>query len=84
SSDLDALGYLPGLIVQGAEWYFVASTRQDDKTILWTRQSIGSTQYLLGTYRVVRALQCLAWWSAEVYWPWFCDHVLVMPSVDDG
>ncbi|KAK2051531.1 hypothetical protein LY76DRAFT_528409 [Colletotrichum caudatum] len=84
SSDLDALGFLPGLIVQGAEWYFVASTRQDDKTILWTRQSIGSTQYLLGTYRVVRALQYLAWWSAEVYWPWFCDHVLAMPSVDDG
>ncbi|GJC85432.1 hypothetical protein ColLi_08270 [Colletotrichum liriopes] len=72
---LDGLEFLPGLIVQGNDWFFVASTRRDDETTLWTEQPIGSTRSALGTYQVIRAVQYLAWWCQEIYWPWFKEHI---------
>ncbi|TKW60059.1 hypothetical protein CTA1_3135 [Colletotrichum tanaceti] len=73
---LDGLEFLPGLVVSGADWYFVASTREGQRTTLWEKQPIGSTQSLVGTYKVIRTIQYLAWWSAEVYWPWFMSTIL--------
>ncbi|CCF32510.1 hypothetical protein CH063_04886 [Colletotrichum higginsianum] len=79
---LDGLEFLPGLVVSGADWYFVASTREGQRTAcppsptLWEKQPIGSTQSLVGTYKVIRTIQYLAWWSAEVYWPWFMSTIL--------
>ncbi|KAF4503952.1 hypothetical protein G6O67_008578 [Ophiocordyceps sinensis] len=67
---VDGLDFLPGLIVQGNDWFFVASTRKSDETTLWTEQPIGSTRSALGTYQVIRAVQYLAWWCEDVYWPW--------------
>ncbi|KAH7308989.1 hypothetical protein B0I35DRAFT_412854 [Stachybotrys elegans] len=37
NTHLDGLEFLPGLIVSGADWYFVASTRQGHKTTLWKK-----------------------------------------------
>ncbi|KAK2051289.1 hypothetical protein LY76DRAFT_676045 [Colletotrichum caudatum] len=44
---LDGLEFLPGLIVQGNDWFFVASTRKGDETTLWTKQTIGTTRSAL-------------------------------------
>ncbi|KAK2051790.1 hypothetical protein LY76DRAFT_375729 [Colletotrichum caudatum] len=75
-STFDGLEFLPGLVASGADWYFVASTREGQRTTLWEKQPIGSTQSLVGTYKVIRTIQYLAWWSAEVYWPWFMSNIL--------
>ena len=37
---------------------------------------IGSTNSVLGIYQIVRALQFLAKWSLDVYWPWYRRVVL--------
>ncbi|KAJ0163685.1 hypothetical protein CTA2_2580 [Colletotrichum tanaceti] len=79
--DLACLEFLPGLIVQGSDWWFVASTRGNGETTLWTKQYIASTSSPLGTYQVLRAIQYLAWWCQEKYWPWFTANVL---SLDDS
>ncbi|KZL64502.1 hypothetical protein CT0861_02333 [Colletotrichum tofieldiae] len=67
NTDLDGLGFLPGLNMGGADWYSVASTRQGHKTTLWNQQLIGSKESLIGAYKVVRAIQYLAWWSNSFY-----------------
>ncbi|WQF77007.1 Putative PD-(D/E)XK nuclease [Colletotrichum destructivum] len=72
---LDGLDFLPRLIVQGNDWFFVASTRKGDETTLWTEQPIGSTWPALGTCQVIRAVQYLAWWCEGVYWPWFKENI---------
>ncbi|GKT67508.1 hypothetical protein ColTof4_14432 [Colletotrichum tofieldiae] len=74
--DLASLPCLPGIIVQGEQWFFVASTRQANTTILWTKRSIGSSTNLRGVYQIVRTIQFLAWWSETWYWPWFQRHIL--------
>ncbi|WQF87655.1 Putative PD-(D/E)XK nuclease [Colletotrichum destructivum] len=51
--------FLPGIIVQGHDWSFVASTRRDDRVTLWTSQHIGSTAKATGVYQIVCALQYL-------------------------
>ncbi|TQN64967.1 hypothetical protein CSHISOI_10466 [Colletotrichum shisoi] len=79
---LDGLDFLPGLIVQGNDWFFVASTRKDDETTLWTEQPIGSTRSALGTYQVIRAVQYLAWWCEDVYWPWFKENIFALGLQD--
>ncbi|KAK2051184.1 hypothetical protein LY76DRAFT_417882 [Colletotrichum caudatum] len=78
--DVATLEFLPGLIVQGSQWYFVASTWKDGKTTLWTSQSIGSTTSVIGTYRVIRSIQYLASWCREQYWPWFRANALDLDS----
>ncbi|KAK1658536.1 hypothetical protein BDP55DRAFT_527007, partial [Colletotrichum godetiae] len=73
---LNRLEFLPGLIVQGARWYFLGSTSSDGDTTVWSTQLIGETNSEIGAFRVIRAIQYLAWWCAEVYWPWFRANVL--------
>ncbi|TQN73718.1 hypothetical protein CSHISOI_01674, partial [Colletotrichum shisoi] len=75
-STLQDLPFLPGLIVQGEHWYFVATTRDGKKTTLWTKQTIGTTSNARGVYKVIRTLQYLAWWTETFYWPWFVSNVL--------
>ncbi|OHF04531.1 hypothetical protein CORC01_00002 [Colletotrichum orchidophilum] len=73
---LQGLAFLPGLIVQGEDWHFVASTREGASTLLWSKKNIGSTTNHEGVYQVVRVIQYLAWWTETVYWPWFSSIIL--------
>ncbi|KAL0929224.1 uncharacterized protein CTRU02_215822 [Colletotrichum truncatum] len=82
--ELQGLEFLPGLIVQGADWHFVAATRRGDETIVWTKQPIGSTTSPLGTYQVIRSIQYLAWWCQEVYWTWFAQNMLDLVYVEEA
>lgn len=50
--------------------------------VLWTKQYIGSTSSILGIYQIVTALQYLAKWSVEVFWPWYRRAVLEFPTDD--
>ncbi|KAH9225243.1 hypothetical protein K456DRAFT_1852629 [Colletotrichum gloeosporioides 23] len=74
--DVGTLDFLPGLIVQGPEWYFFATTNVDGVKTLWTKQFIGLMMTAIGTYQVIRAIQTLAAWCANEYWAWFRVNVL--------
>ncbi|GJC90455.1 hypothetical protein ColLi_13293 [Colletotrichum liriopes] len=72
--------FLPGVIVEGHQWYFVASTRSKTETILWMKQLIGTTEEAIGIYSVVCTLQYLAHWIRAVYWPAF-QRLLSLPPL---
>ncbi|SPO01537.1 uncharacterized protein DNG_04210 [Cephalotrichum gorgonifer] len=76
SSGEVGLEFLPGVVVEGHEWSFMASTREGTKTVLWTKQYIGSTNSILGIYQVATVLQILAKWSLDVFWPWYRRTIL--------
>ncbi|KAH6975817.1 hypothetical protein EDB80DRAFT_594352 [Ilyonectria destructans] len=75
---IENLQFLPGIIVQGHDWFFIAATRgrtlegtNQRETIIWSKVLIGSTDGIQGICQIIMFLQRLAAWSAEVYWPWF-------------
>ncbi|OHX00749.1 hypothetical protein CSPAE12_00521 [Colletotrichum incanum] len=72
--------FLPGIIIQGHEWLFVASTKRGDQVTLWTSQHIGSTAKATGVYQIVCVLQYLKRWIEDTYWPWFRQAVLRFSS----
>lgn len=69
--------FLPGIIIEGHNWAFVAATlgraRKEGgwETVVWTGIDIGSTKSLRGIAQIVATLQILADWTASTYWPWF-------------
>ncbi|KAF2964938.1 hypothetical protein GQX73_g8623 [Xylaria multiplex] len=70
------LPFLPALFIQGSQWSFAATTKQDDQTLLWSQQSIGTSDTALGMFQIIRTLRYLAEWSATVYWPWYELEIL--------
>ncbi|OHF04589.1 hypothetical protein CORC01_00060 [Colletotrichum orchidophilum] len=68
--------FRPGIIIQGHEWFFVASTKRGDQVTLWTSQHIGSTAKATGVYHIVCVLQYLKRWIENTYWPWSKQAVL--------
>ncbi|KAI1421293.1 hypothetical protein F5Y12DRAFT_790103 [Xylaria sp. FL1777] len=74
------LPFLPALFIQGSQWSFAATTRHatthGDQTLLWAQQNIGTSDSILGIFRIIRTLRYLAEWSATVYWPWYESEVL--------
>ncbi|KAH6867695.1 hypothetical protein B0T10DRAFT_325391 [Thelonectria olida] len=73
---LDGLPFLPGIVVQGHEWSFVATTREGSRTILWLEKNFGSTTSAMGVYKIAWGLQRIARWAECDYWPWFKKNVL--------
>ncbi|KAK2668227.1 hypothetical protein RAB80_015607 [Fusarium oxysporum f. sp. vasinfectum] len=67
---VDDLGLLPGLIVQGNTWNFIAASRQDSRIVIWSETSLGSTGDIFGIYQIVASLQLLRQWIGTTYWPW--------------
>ncbi|RSL95654.1 hypothetical protein CEP52_011926 [Fusarium oligoseptatum] len=78
---VDNLAFLPGVIVQGHEWKFVATTRKDNKTTLWSSHQFGTTMTLVGVFQIMAGLRRLRRWSVEVFWPWYKKHVLHLHEV---
>ncbi|KAK1958671.1 hypothetical protein LY78DRAFT_685942 [Colletotrichum sublineola] len=71
------LAFLPGIIVQGHEWWFVAVTRKPDRTTeFWSKTLIGSTTTMEGIYQISAVLQLLGHWIETEYWPWFQATIL--------
>ncbi|KAF4451310.1 hypothetical protein F53441_5731 [Fusarium austroafricanum] len=67
---VDDIGFLPGLIVQGNTWNFIAASRQDSRIVIWSEISLGSTSDIFGIYQIVASLQLLRQWINMTYWPW--------------
>ncbi|KAI0869346.1 hypothetical protein GGS24DRAFT_512146 [Hypoxylon argillaceum] len=74
-----AIPFLPALIIQGHDWYFAASTRFNNETILWIKQPIGATESILGIFQIIHALRHIAAWIRTTYWPWYKRTVLRLP-----
>ncbi|KAK2036375.1 hypothetical protein LZ31DRAFT_561188 [Colletotrichum somersetense] len=71
------LVFLPGIVVQGHDWYFVAMTRSaTGKSRLFSRILCGSTQKTEGVYQVVAVLQLLGKYIENEYWLWFKQTIL--------
>ncbi|KAK2052499.1 hypothetical protein LY76DRAFT_526556 [Colletotrichum caudatum] len=71
-----AIQFLPGIIVQGHYWYFVAALRRESQVTLLSDVCIGGTADHYGVYQIVTSLQVLARWSREVYWQAFKTELL--------
>ncbi|KAJ3461009.1 hypothetical protein MRS44_011876 [Fusarium solani] len=51
--------FLPGVIEQGHEWKFVATTRKDNKTILWSSHEFGTAMALVGVFQNMAGMRRL-------------------------
>ncbi|KAF5027013.1 hypothetical protein F66182_888 [Fusarium sp. NRRL 66182] len=73
--------FLPGIIVVKHDWYFVATDRDGmGKARTFEKKTLGSTESLLGIYKLVMALQKLARWLVDEFWPAFQADVLSLES----
>ncbi|KAI6750629.1 hypothetical protein HG530_014525 [Fusarium avenaceum] len=81
-STLHAIEFLTGIIVRGHSWYFLASTLEDGKSVLYHEESIGGTKNIFEVYKLLMALQCLGSWTKEKYWPAFRSDVLKLPAIE--
>lgn len=61
--------FLPGIIIQGHDWFLVITTREDTQTVLWHKLMIGTTNSVAGIYQIIYGLQVLRKWCEAVYWP---------------
>ncbi|RYC82051.1 hypothetical protein BFJ63_vAg15079 [Fusarium oxysporum f. sp. narcissi] len=59
---VDDLGFLPGLIVQGNTWNFIAASRQDSRIVVWSETSLGSTGDIFDIYQI-----CIVAITAPMY-----------------
>ncbi|KAF4886524.1 hypothetical protein CGCF415_v015119 [Colletotrichum fructicola] len=81
---LGQLDYLPAVLVRGHDWYFAATMREGHKKILWREVSMGSTRNVLGIYRIIYAIQLLAEYSRDHFWPWYLRAVLGISTAGDA
>ncbi|KAI1119805.1 hypothetical protein F5Y10DRAFT_150717 [Nemania abortiva] len=77
-----AVAFLSALIIRGNDWYFAASTRVKNETILWVQQPIGGTGSILGIFQIIHALRHIASWVRTTYWPWYKRAILHLPAVN--
>ncbi|KAF0320983.1 hypothetical protein GQ607_011741, partial [Colletotrichum asianum] len=71
------LEFLPSVIIQGHEWWFVAVSRtSSNKNVFWTKVYIGSTTSTQGVYGITAVIQLLGHWVTTDYWPWFKSAIL--------
>ncbi|RTE68647.1 hypothetical protein BHE90_016976 [Fusarium euwallaceae] len=74
----EELPFLPGILIQGHDWSFVATTREESKTVVWLEQKFGYTNDTIGVYKAIWGVQRLARWVDDVYWPWYKKNVLCL------
>ncbi|KAI1839609.1 hypothetical protein JX266_014181 [Neoarthrinium moseri] len=65
------IDFVPGIIIQGHDWHLVASVHTGGVTTFRTKIPIGTTETVLGVYKILAALTYLVRWSENVYWPCF-------------
>ncbi|GJC89376.1 hypothetical protein ColLi_12214 [Colletotrichum liriopes] len=77
SPTTSAIEFLPALIVQGHDWYFVATVpRPGGQPVVYSRVRVGSTEDHFGVYQLVVALQHLVRWAEQVFWPAMRSEIL--------
>ncbi|KAH7139599.1 hypothetical protein B0J13DRAFT_447773 [Dactylonectria estremocensis] len=71
------ISFLPGLIVQGHVWQFVASIKDESgKPLLLQTVHLGSTDTEIGAYSLIVGLQRLKRWVKDEYWRMFIASML--------
>lgn len=65
------LPVLPVIKVVGHDWTLMLAQKRADELILWSRVTLGSTEDVLETWKVVCAVRRIAEWVDDVYRPWF-------------
>lgn len=77
-TSLPDIDFLPGLVVQGHQWYFVATTRDpaSGKAHIYLKMLVGSTDTIIGAYQALLCLKCLKDFATEEYWPAFKSYML--------
>ncbi|KAM6513561.1 hypothetical protein FALCPG4_015954 [Fusarium falciforme] len=73
-----SIDFLPGIIIQGHDWLFVATIMRNNRAVMYHSISIGDTKTVLGIYKLVISLQYLQQWIERTYWPAFRAEVLSM------
>ncbi|KAF5689153.1 hypothetical protein FDENT_4517 [Fusarium denticulatum] len=71
--------FLPGIIIQGHDWYLIITTSEGEKTIFWQKENFGQTSKSKGIYSIIHNLQLLRKWAQEVYWEWMRELLLSWP-----
>lgn len=72
-----SIEFLPGIIVQGHDWQFVASIMDiNNQSVLLKGPRIGGTDSELGIYKLLLGLRRLRRWAIEDYWPKFAKDML--------
>lgn len=73
-----SIEFLPGIIIQGHEWRFVASVLDvSGKCQLLEAVALGNTGSILGVYSLMASLQRLRRWIKEEYWQAFVSDILM-------
>ncbi|PWI65253.1 hypothetical protein PCL_07303 [Purpureocillium lilacinum] len=79
SQPLESIEFLPGIIVQGHDWQFVASILDENgKPVLLKGVRLGGTESELAIYSLLLGLRRLRRWILEDYWPMFISDVLAI------
>ncbi|KAI8663857.1 hypothetical protein NCS55_00891700 [Fusarium keratoplasticum] len=75
--DIDAIEFLPGIIVIKHDWYFVATDLDRfGKARTFERIPLGSTESILGIYKLSMTLLTLCQWVRDQFWPAFQANIL--------
>ncbi|EXA29073.1 hypothetical protein FOVG_19391 [Fusarium oxysporum f. sp. pisi HDV247] len=75
---LSRIEFLPGIIVQGHTWMFVATVRRNERPILFHQMPLGDTETMMGIFKLLLSLQYLRDWAENTYWPAFKADILGM------
>ncbi|KAJ4138001.1 hypothetical protein NW754_001361 [Fusarium falciforme] len=77
SGPIDTIEFLPGIIVIKHDWYFVATDLDRfGKARTFERIPLGSTESILGIYKLFMAMLTLLQWVRDQYWPALQTDVL--------
>ncbi|KAM0414724.1 hypothetical protein ACHAPT_013431 [Fusarium lateritium] len=82
---VNTIEFLPGIIVIKHDWYFVATDLDRfGKARTFERIPLGSTESILGIYKLCMALLTLLQWVRDQYWPAFQADILDMEAEVDS
>ncbi|KAG5758250.1 hypothetical protein H9Q72_013616 [Fusarium xylarioides] len=71
--------FLPGIIIQGHDWYLIITTPEGEKIAFWQKKLLGQTSESKGIYAIVFNLQLLREWAMNEYWKWMKELLLGWP-----
>ncbi|KAL6914784.1 hypothetical protein FSST1_012544 [Fusarium sambucinum] len=82
--DIKELEFLPGIIVDGHEWKFIATTWEKGRTTLLSSLPLGSTTTEVGVYRIMAGIKLLSKWVMFVFWPWYREYCLDLEPTEQS
>ncbi|EKJ76972.1 hypothetical protein FPSE_02847 [Fusarium pseudograminearum CS3096] len=80
--DVKRLEFLPGIIIEGHDWKFVATTWENGKTTLLSSLHLGSTATGVGVYRIMATIKVLSKWVMYYFWPWYREFCLGLQPLE--